>query len=73
MLHDPSGEEIYEIALSAAEEKPLEGLMLLERAQNSGKFGVLDIKRLADAERGLFKRIGTTSLLSRGRISETWH
>ena len=54
MLHDPSGEEIYEIALAASEEKPLEGLMLLERAQNSGKFGVLDIKRLADAERRLF-------------------
>ena len=28
--------------------------MLLERAQNSEKFGVLDIKRLADAERRLF-------------------
>ena len=28
--------------------------MLLERAQNSGKFGVLDIKRLSDAERRLF-------------------
>ena len=54
MLHDPSGEEIYEIALAASEEKPLEGLMLLERAQNSGKFSVLDIKRLADAERRLF-------------------
>ena len=54
MLHEPSGEEIYEIALAASSEKPLEGLMLLERAQNSGKFGVLDIKRLADAERRLF-------------------
>ena len=54
MLHDPSGEEIYEIALEASQERPLEGLMLLERAQNSGKFGVLDIKRLADAERRLF-------------------
>jgi len=54
MLHEPSGEEIYEIALGASEEKPLEGLMLLERAQNSGKFGVLDKKRLADAERRLF-------------------
>ena len=54
MLHEPSGEEIYEIALDASSEKPLEGLMLLERAQNSGKFGVLDIKRLADAERRLF-------------------
>tara|TARA_B100000700_G_C15055400_1_gene862537 strand:- start:2416 stop:5784 length:3369 start_codon:yes stop_codon:yes gene_type:complete len=54
MLHDPSGEEIYQIAFEASSEKPLEGLMLLERAQNSGKFGVLDIKRLSDAERRLF-------------------
>ena len=54
MMHDPSGEEIYEIALEASAERPLEGLMLLERAQNSGKFNVLDIKRLADAERRLF-------------------
>ena len=54
MMHDPSGEEIYEIALEASAERPLEGLMLLERAQNSGKFSVLDIKRLADAERRLF-------------------
>ena len=54
MLLEPSGEEIYEIALAASEERPLEGLMLLERAQNSGKFSVLDIKRLADAERRLF-------------------
>ena len=54
MIHEPSGEEIYEIALEASAEKPLEGLMLLERAQNSGKFSILDIKRLADAERSLF-------------------
>ena len=54
MMHDPSGEEIYEIALEASSERPLEGLMLLERAQNSGKFSVLNIKRLADAERRLF-------------------
>ena len=54
MLLEPSGEEIYEIALAASEERPLEGLMLLERAQNSGKFSVLDIKRLADAESRLF-------------------
>ena len=54
MIHDPTGEEIYEIALEASAVKPLEGLMLLERAQNSGKFSVLDIKRLSDAERGLF-------------------
>ena len=54
MLHDPSGEEIYEIAQEASSERPLEGLMLLERAQNSGKFSVRDIKRLSDAERRLF-------------------
>ena len=54
MMHDSTGEEIYEIALEASADKPLEGLMLLERAQNSGKFSVLDIKRLAAAERGLF-------------------
>ena len=54
MIHEPSGEEIYEIALEASAEKPLEGMMLLERAQNSGKFSILDIKRLADAERSLF-------------------
>jgi len=54
MMHEPSGEEIYEIALEASAEKPLEGMMLLERAQNSGKFSILDIKRLGDAERSLF-------------------
>ena len=54
MMHEPSGEEIYEIALEASAEKPLEGLMLLERAQNSGRFSILDIKRLGDAERSLF-------------------
>ena len=54
MIHEPSGEEIYEIALEASAERPLEGMMLLERAQNSGKFSILDIKRLGDAERSLF-------------------
>ena len=54
MMHDPSSEEIYDIALEASAEKPLEGMMLLERAQNSGKFSILDIKRLGDAERSLF-------------------
>ena len=53
-LEPVSREEIYEIAVDAAAEKPLEGLMILERAQNSGKFSILDSKRLADAERGLF-------------------
>ena len=55
MLFDPvSCEEVYDIANDAAAEKPLDGLMLLERAQNSGRFNILDIKRLAAAEKGLF-------------------
>ena len=54
MMHDPSSEEIYEIALEASAEKPLEGLMLLERAQNSGRFSLSDIKRLGEVERSLF-------------------
>ena len=54
MLEPISSEEIYEIARDAAEEKALEGLMILERAQNSGKLSILDVKRLADAEKGLF-------------------
>jgi hypothetical protein len=55
MMLDPvSCEEIYEIAHNAAMDKALEGLMILERAQNSGKFSILDLKRLADAEKGLF-------------------
>ena len=47
-------EEIYEIASKAAAQNPLEGLMLLERAQNSSKLELSDKKRLAVAEQGLF-------------------
>jgi len=55
MMLDPvSCEEIYDIAHSAAADKALEGLMILERAQNSGRFSIPDLKRLADAEKGLF-------------------
>ena len=55
MMIDPvSLEEVYDIANDAAAENPLDGLMLLERAQNSGRFSILDIKRLAAAEKGLF-------------------
>ena len=58
MMLDPvSREEIYEIASDASEKHPLEGLMLLERALNSGKFSVLDIKRLVAAEQGLFANL----------------
>lgn len=50
----PSLDELYELAREAAEEKPVEGLMFLERAQNKGQFNIREIKRIADAEQGLF-------------------
>ena len=50
----PSLDELYELAKEAAQEKPVEGLMFLERAQNKGQFNVREIKRIADAEQGLF-------------------
>jgi len=50
----PSMDEIYEIAKNAAEEGAFEGLMYLERAQNSSKFSVSALKRLAMVEQSLF-------------------
>ena len=45
---------LYDIARDSAEKNPIEGLMYLERAQNSGKFKTSEMKRLFDAERSLF-------------------
>ena len=50
----PSLDELYDLATEAAKETPVDGLMFLERAQNRGQFNVREIKRLADAEQGLF-------------------
>lgn len=50
----PSLDEIYDIAKNAAEEGAFEGLMYLERAQNSTKFSVAAQKRLAMVEQSLF-------------------
>lgn len=50
----PSMTEVYEIAKSAAEESPFEGLMYLERAQNTTKFTLPDRRRLAGVESTLF-------------------
>ena len=50
----PSIMALYDIAKDSAEKNPIEGLMYLERAQNSGKFSTSDMKRLFDAERSLF-------------------
>ncbi len=52
----PSMEEIYEIAKNAAEEGAFEGLMYLERAQNSNKFSITARNRLAGVEQALFSQ-----------------
>ena len=52
----PSMEEVYEIAKNAAEEGAFEGLMYLERAQNSTKFSVSARQRLAGVEQSLFSQ-----------------
>ena len=52
----PSLEEIYEIAKSAAEHGPFEGLMYLERAQNSSKFSTSARTRLSGVEQSLFSQ-----------------
>jgi PAS domain-containing protein len=52
----PSMDEIYEIAKNAAEEGAFEGLMYLERAQNSTKFSITARNRLAGVEQSLFSQ-----------------
>ena len=54
LQNPPSIMALYDIARDSAEKNPIEGLMYLERAQNSGKFSTTDMKRLFDAERSLF-------------------
>ena len=49
-------DEIYEIAKNAAEEVAFEGLMYLERAQNSTKFSASARNRLAGVEQALFSQ-----------------
>ena len=48
--------DIYNLARESADKNPIEGLMYLERAQNSGKFGPGDLKKLFEAERSLFAK-----------------
>lgn len=50
----PSLDEVYEIAKNAAEDGAFEGLMYLERAQNSPKFSLTALKRLSGVEQSLF-------------------
>ena len=56
MVSSPSMNEVYDIAKSAAEDGAFEGLMYLERAQNSSKFAVTDRQRLAGVEQTLFSQ-----------------
>ena len=53
---NPSLMEVYDLAKEAAENNPVEGMMFLERAQNSGKFSLKDSKKLAEAESSLFAK-----------------
>ena len=48
--------DIYNLARDSADKNPIEGLMYLERAQNSGKFASGDLKKLFEAERSLFAK-----------------
>ena len=54
MQGNPTLSEIYELSTKASEDKAIDGLMFLERAQNSGKFTPVELGRLADSERSLF-------------------
>ena len=54
LQNPPSIMALYDIARDSADKNPIEGLMYLERAQNSGKFSTSEMKRLFDAERSLF-------------------
>ena len=51
---NPTMAEVYELAKEAAEDGAFEGLMYLERAQNSTKFSVAARSRLAGVEQTLF-------------------
>ena len=50
----PSTEEVYSLASEAARVRPVDGLMFLERAQNSGYFSENEIRSLQQAELSLF-------------------
>ncbi len=54
MQGNPTPQEVYALANTTAEEKAIDGLMFLERAQNSGKFTPIELGLLADTERTLF-------------------
>lgn len=52
----PTAEEVYDIAIDASKERPVDGLMFLERAQNSEYFSEADLRALAGSEKALFSQ-----------------
>jgi hypothetical protein len=50
----PSTDEVYSLASEAAKVRPVDGLMFLERAQNSPHFNDNEIRSLRQAEKSLF-------------------
>ena len=50
----PSTDEVYSLASEAAKVRPVDGLMFLERAQNSAFFNQSEIRSLQQAELSLF-------------------
>ena len=50
----PSTDEVYSLASEAAKVRPVDGLMFLERAQNSSFFNTSEIRSLQQAELSLF-------------------
>ena len=52
---DPLIHEIYNLASKTAEEDALRGLSILERAMNSGRFKPRQLKRLMNAQQGVYQ------------------
>lgn len=52
---DPLIHEIYNLASDAAEENALRGLSIFERAMNSGRFKPRQIRRLQNAQQGVYQ------------------
>ncbi|MDP6011724.1 MAG: hypothetical protein QF707_08025, partial [Candidatus Poseidoniaceae archaeon] len=52
---DPLTHDIYNLASDAAEENAIRGLTIFERAMNSGRFKPRQIKRLMNAQQGVYQ------------------
>jgi len=52
---DPLTHDVYNLASDAAEENAIRGLTIFERAMNSGRFKPRQIKRLMNAQQGVYQ------------------